>query len=57
MKDGIMEDMVVSVQGLSHSYGKLRAVDKISFEIKKGQIFSVFGTRAPSFSQKTCCVE
>ena len=53
MKDGTMEDTVVSVQGLSHSYGKLRAVDKISFDIKKGQIFSFLG---PNGAGKTTTI-
>ena len=48
-----MEDNVVSVQGLSHSYGKLRAVDKISFDIKKGQIFSFLG---PNGAGKTTTI-
>jgi ABC-type sugar transport system ATPase subunit len=52
MKDGIMKDTVVSIQGLSRSYGKLRAVDKISFEIKKGQIFSFLGRAHQVFPKK-----
>ena len=48
-----MEDNVVSVQGLSHNYGKLRAVDKISFDIKKGQIFSFLG---PNGAGKTTTI-
>jgi ABC-2 type transport system ATP-binding protein len=53
MKDGTMEDTVVSVQGLSHSYGKLQAVDNISFDIKKGQIFSFLG---PNGAGKTTTI-
>jgi ABC-2 type transport system ATP-binding protein len=48
-----MEDTVVSVQGLSHNYGTLRAVDKISFDIKKGQIFSFLG---PNGAGKTTTI-
>jgi ABC-2 type transport system ATP-binding protein len=48
-----MEESVVSVQGLSHNYGKLRAVDQISFEIKKGQIFSFLG---PNGAGKTTTI-
>lgn len=43
MKGSSVEETVISVQGLSHSYGKLLAVDNISFDIKKGQIFSFLG--------------
>jgi ABC-2 type transport system ATP-binding protein len=48
-----MEESIVSVQGLSHSYGKLQAVDKISFDIKKGQIFSFLG---PNGAGKTTTI-
>lgn len=47
------EETVISVQGLSHSYGKLRAVDNISFDIKKGQIFSFLG---PNGAGKTTTI-
>jgi ABC-2 type transport system ATP-binding protein len=53
MKDTGMEESVVSVRGLSHNYGKLRAVDQISFEIKKGQIFSFLG---PNGAGKTTTI-
>ena len=43
----------ILVQGLSHSYGKLRAVDKIAFDIKKGQIFSFLG---PNGAGKTTTI-
>ncbi len=48
-----MDETVLSVQGLSHSYGKLRAVDNISFDIKKGQIFSFLG---PNGAGKTTTI-
>jgi ABC-2 type transport system ATP-binding protein len=48
-----MEEIIVSVQGLSYSYGKLRAVDYISFDIKKGQIFSFLG---PNGAGKTTTI-
>ena len=48
-----MEETVLSVQGLSHSYGKLRAVDNISFDIQKGQIFSFLG---PNGAGKTTTI-
>jgi ABC-2 type transport system ATP-binding protein len=48
-----MDDNAVSVQGLSHSYGKTRAVDNISFDIKKGQIFSFLG---PNGAGKTTTI-
>jgi ABC-2 type transport system ATP-binding protein len=48
-----MDNNAVSVQGLSHSYGKTRAVDNISFDIKKGQIFSFLG---PNGAGKTTTI-
>jgi ABC-2 type transport system ATP-binding protein len=48
-----MTETVVSVQALSYSYGKLRAVNKISFDIKKGQIFSFLG---PNGAGKTTTI-
>lgn len=48
-----MEETVVSVQELSHSYGNLKAVNKISFDIKKGQIFSFLG---PNGAGKTTAI-
>ena len=48
-----MEDSVVSVKGLSHRYGKLQAVDNISFNIERGQIFSFLG---PNGAGKTTTI-
>jgi ABC-2 type transport system ATP-binding protein len=48
-----MEETVLCVQGLSHSYGKLHAVDNISFDIQKGQIFSFLG---PNGAGKTTTI-
>ena len=48
-----MEANVVIVEGLSHHYGRLLAVDKISFSIKRGQIFSLLG---PNGAGKTTTI-
>lgn len=48
-----MGEIILSVQGLSHSYGKLKAVDNISFDIKEGQIFSFLG---PNGAGKTTTI-
>ena len=48
-----MKEYAVSVEGLSHSYGKLRAVDNVSFNVEKGQIFSFLG---PNGAGKTTTI-
>jgi ABC-2 type transport system ATP-binding protein len=39
----IPEDTIIEVTGLEHSYGTFKAVDGISFSVKKGEIFSFLG--------------
>ena len=39
-----MEEPIVSVEGLRYNYGKLVAVDDISFNVEKGEIFSFLRT-------------
>jgi ABC-2 type transport system ATP-binding protein len=51
-----MEKTVLSVQGLSHSYGELRAVDNISFDIKQGQVFSFLGPNGAGKTTINCSI-
>ena len=37
------EPAIIRVENLEHSYGNFRAVDNISFSVKKGEIFSFLG--------------
>jgi ABC-2 type transport system ATP-binding protein len=48
-----MEETVISVEGLRYDYGKVTAVDNISFSVKKGQIFSFLG---PNGAGKTTTI-
>ena len=48
-----MKEYVVSVEGLCHNYGKLAAVDDISFKVEKGQVFSFLG---PNGAGKTTTI-
>jgi ABC-2 type transport system ATP-binding protein len=48
-----MEETAISIQGLTRSYGKLVAVNNISFDIKKGQIFGFLG---PNGAGKTTTI-
>ncbi|MEA3504283.1 MAG: ABC transporter ATP-binding protein [Bacteroidota bacterium] len=45
-----MENTVLSINNLSKRYGRIQAVDNISFEVKKGQVFGILG---PNGSGKT----
>jgi len=47
-------DTVVEVEGLSKNYGDLTAVNEVSFEIRKGDIFGLLG---PNGAGKTTTVE
>ena len=35
--------MSISVQNISKSYNKIKAVDAISFEVKSGELFGLIG--------------
>jgi ABC-2 type transport system ATP-binding protein len=48
-----MEESIISVEGLHYNYGKVKAVDNISFNVKKGQIFSFLG---PNGAGKTTTI-
>ncbi|MBS3072161.1 ATP-binding cassette domain-containing protein, partial [Candidatus Pacearchaeota archaeon] len=37
------EENIISVKELSKNFGKVKAVDKVSFEVKKGEIFAFLG--------------
>jgi ABC-2 type transport system ATP-binding protein len=38
-----LRDPVIDVQGLSHSFGTVTAVDNVSFSVRRGEIFSFLG--------------
>jgi ABC-2 type transport system ATP-binding protein len=48
-----MAEPIIRVEGLCYNYGKLNAVDNISFSVKKGQIFSFLG---PNGAGKTTTI-
>jgi ABC-2 type transport system ATP-binding protein len=41
--DASGEDPIIRVENLEHRYGDFKAVDNISFSVKKGEIFSFLG--------------
>lgn len=48
-----MSENIIEVEGLSKSFGKIKAVDNISFEVKKGEIFGFLG---PNGAGKTTTI-
>ena len=44
----------VSVRGLVRSYGSIRAVDRVSFEVEAGEVFALLG---PNGAGKTTTIE
>ena len=44
---------MISVQGLSKRFGQLRAVDRISFEVARGELFGFLG---PNGAGKTTTI-
>ena len=49
-----MPEPVISVRNLVKTYGELRAVDGISFDVQKGEVFAFLG---PNGAGKTTTVE
>jgi ABC-2 type transport system ATP-binding protein len=42
-RDGDGSEAIVKVEGISKSFGQLKAVDDVSFEIKQGEVFGFLG--------------
>lgn len=49
-----MDEITVDVRNLSKSYGNFKAVDDISFTVKKGEIFGLLG---PNGAGKTTTIK
>ena len=45
-----MSDFILKVEGLSKNYGKLKAVDNLSFNLERGEVYGILG---PNGSGKT----
>jgi len=53
MGEDIMEEIILEVQNLSKHFGGLVALNKVSFSVKKGEIFGIIG---PNGSGKTTLI-
>ena len=38
-----MSDLMIEVEGLTKNYGAVRAVDKVSFNVRKGEVLGFLG--------------
>jgi ABC-2 type transport system ATP-binding protein len=54
MATGVAADPVIQVRDLTKHYGDVRAVDGVSFEVRRGEIFGLLG---PNGAGKTTTVE
>ena len=52
-----MRDMVVRVEGIRKSYGRLVAVDAVSFDVQRGEIFGLIGPNGAGKTTTLECVE
>ena len=53
----MMPECAVSVQGLVKRYGNVLAIDNISFEVKKGEIFGLLGPNGAGKTTALECIE
>ena len=50
-------EIVISVEGLSKRYGDLKAVDGVSFGVKRGEIFGILGPNGAGKTTTLECIE
>jgi len=47
-----MSENIIEVKNLTKKYGKLLAVNNISFEVQKGEVFALLGENGPVSREK-----
>lgn len=50
-------DVVIDVEGLTKTYGDIRAVDGVSFNVKRGEIFGILGPNGAGKTTTLECIE
>jgi ABC-type molybdenum transport system ATPase subunit/photorepair protein PhrA len=51
----VQNEVVITVEGLHRSYGKVKALDGISFQVKAGEIFGMLGPNGSGATTTTEC--
>ncbi len=51
-----MSDIILHIKNLTKSFGGLKAVDDVSFEVKKGELFSIIGPNGAGKSTLFNCI-
>lgn len=47
---------VIEIQNLSKSFGEVKAVQDLSFRVKKGELFAFLGLNVPRYELKTAFI-
>ena len=54
----VQNEVVITVEGLHRSYGKVKALDGISFQVRKaGEIFGMVGSNGSGATRTTECTK
>ena len=51
------DNIVISVEGLSKRYGDLQAVDGVSFQVRRGEVFGILGPNGAGKTTTLECIE
>jgi len=52
-----MKEPIIKIENLSKTYGRIKAVDDISFEVYRGEIFGMVGPNGEGKTTTIECIE